>query len=199
MLKKRPGNRLTEEQAKVYVCEIILAIEHLHSHNIIYRDLKPDNVLVNDDGHIKLTDFGLSKIIQGDYYNSTSPVGSHAYLAPEVLDERPHGKSIDWYQVGLILYEFLNSMPPFISTDEAKLYENIRSSPLIIDHNLMSHECSDLLQKLLHKNPYGRLGATMGFNEIKYHPWFKNVDWDEVYLKRIVPLKTKIKPLRDRR
>jgi serine/threonine protein kinase len=69
----------------------------MHSLNILYRDLKPDNVLVNDDGHIKLTDFGLSKEVDEDTQTSRSPVGSHAYLAPEVLEEREHGKTIDWY------------------------------------------------------------------------------------------------------
>lgn len=86
ILRKQAENKLTEDQARVYICEIVLAIKHMHEFNIIYRDLKPDNVLVNYDGHLKLTDFGLSKQIQEDYYDSHSPVGSHAYLAPEVLE-----------------------------------------------------------------------------------------------------------------
>ena len=86
--------------------------------------------------------------------------------------------------MGLILYEFLNAMPPFITNDEATLYENIKRAPLVLE-NFISPSCRDLLAKLLNKNPYSRLGATHGFDEIKYHPWFKGVDWDDVYKKRV--------------
>lgn len=95
---------MSETQAKRYISEIILAIEYLHTKNILYRDLKPENVLVSSDGHLKLADFGLSKQVEGEIYDSKSPVGSYAYLAPEVLLEVPYGKSIDWYQVGVTLY-----------------------------------------------------------------------------------------------
>lgn len=92
-------------------------MENLHKHNILYRDLKPENILVDKNGNTKLTDFGLSKEIVGDFYYSTSFVGTHAYLAPEILQDRPHGKSIDWYGVGVCLYEFLVGRPPYLSSD----------------------------------------------------------------------------------
>ena len=117
VLKKQKGGRLSEDQARIYICEIILAIEFLHANGIIYRDMKPENVLVNSDGHLKLTDFGLSKEIKEEYYNSNSFCGSHAYLAPEMLENKPHGKSIDWYGVGTILYEFLIGVPPYFTAD----------------------------------------------------------------------------------
>ena len=88
----------------------------------MYRDLKPENILMNLDGNIKITDFGLSKEIEEDFYYSRSFVGTHAYLAPEVLLDRPHGKSIDWYGVGVILYEFLVGIPPYFDIDQEKLY-----------------------------------------------------------------------------
>ena len=100
--------------------------------------MKPENVLLGSDGHIKLTDFGLSKEIKDDYYNSNSFCGSHAYLAPEMLENKPHGKSIDWYGVGTILYEFLVSVPPYFSADQDKLYENIKKAPLIMPNNMFS-------------------------------------------------------------
>lgn len=166
------------------MCEIILAIEYLHNLNIIYRDMKPENVLVCQDGHIKLTDFGLSKEIKDDYYNSNSFCGSHAYLAPEMLENKPHGKSIDWYGVGTILYEFLVSVPPYFSSDQDKLYENIKKAPLIMPKNMFSQECESLLKQLLKRNPLERLGASSGAQEIRAHEWFRDVDWDDVLQKR---------------
>jgi len=156
-------------------------------------------VLVANDGHLKLADYGLSKEIEEgeNNYNQLSPVGSHAYLAPEVLEGKPHGKSIDWYLVGTLLYEFTHSMPPFITTDEEMLHENIKKAPLKV-HDV-SPECKDLLSKLLNKNPYSRLGAYMGFQEIAYHPWFQNVDWDDVYKLRVHPKVYKPKQLKDKR
>jgi serine/threonine protein kinase len=94
-----------------------MAIEYLHTKNILYRDLKPENVLVKEDGHLMLADFGLSKQIDGEVYESKSPVGSYAYLAPEVLNEVQYGKSIDWYQVGVTLYELVSGITPFYSND----------------------------------------------------------------------------------
>ena len=85
VIAKQPSRRFTEDQARIYICQIVLALEHLHKHNILYRDLKPENILIDQDGNIKLTDFGLSKEIGEDFYQSRSFVGTHAYLAPEIL------------------------------------------------------------------------------------------------------------------
>ena len=110
--------------------------------------MKPENVLIGEDGHLKLTDFGLSKQIKDDYYNSNEFCGSHAYLAPEMLENRPHGKSIDWYGIGTILYEFLVGYPPYYSPEQDILYENIRSAPLVVPLFIAS-ECCDFLKNLL--------------------------------------------------
>lgn len=117
VIKKQKNNRFSEEVARTYICELIVAIGHLHENYIIYRDMKPENVLVGEDGHLKLTDFGLSKQIRDDYYNSNEFCGSHAYLAPEMLENRPHGKSIDWYGIGTIFYEFLVGHPPYYNSE----------------------------------------------------------------------------------
>ena len=156
----------------------------MHSLNILYRDLKPENILVDKDGNIKLTDFGLSKEIIEDFYHSRSFVGTHAYLAPEILSRRPHGKSIDWYGVGAILYEFLVGIPPYFDPDQDRLYENIMNGALKIPVHRMSKPCLDLILRLLKRNPLERLGA-QGANEIKAHAWFTGVDWQEVYDKRV--------------
>jgi serine/threonine protein kinase len=145
--KKEFGKGLvSESEAKTYICEIILAIEHLHKHNVIYRDLKPDNVLITQDGHVKITDFGLSKQIESEYEGSGSFCGSKAYMTPEMLEKKPHGKSIDWYGVGALLYELLVSVPPYFHTDEEKLYENILNAPLRIPQNLFSVEAESFIK-----------------------------------------------------
>lgn len=194
----KKGGRLSETQAKIYICEIILAIKHLHLNNILYRDLKPENILIGPDGHIKLTDFGLSKEIQEDYYNSNSFCGSHAYLAPEMLENRPHGKSIDWYGIGVVLYEFLVGVPPYFTNDPERLYENIKSGPLKMPVNKFSKECSHLLTRLLIRNPLERFGAHDGFNEVKNHQWFADVNWDDVYNKNIYNFQYKKKQLKNK-
>ena len=198
VLRKQRARRLSEDQARIYICEIIQAIEYLHSLGIIYRDMKPENVLVGQDGHILLTDFGLSKEVKDDCYRSNSFCGSHAYLAPEMLENKPHGKSIDWYGVGCILYEFLVSVPPYFCSDPDKLYDNIKKAPLIMPSNMFSPECEDLLKQLLKRNPQERLGARAGAREIKAHDWFKDVDWDDVQQKKTYASVYSEKTLKDK-
>lgn len=115
MLKKK--KRLSEQEARLYIAEVLLALEHLHSNGIIYRDLKPDNIIIGEDGHLKLTDFGLSKENADQDFTSNSFVGTYAYAAPEVLKQKAHGKSLDWYLLGALLYEFLVGLPPYYDKD----------------------------------------------------------------------------------
>mmetsp|Transcript_17564 Transcript_17564/g.27130 ORF Transcript_17564/g.27130 Transcript_17564/m.27130 type:complete len:152 (+) Transcript_17564:199-654(+) len=140
LLKKAKGG-IREEKIRPIICEIILAIRELHIRNIIFRDLKPDNVLIDREGHIKVTDFGLSKILRKDNYElSNSFCGSTAYMTPEMLQKKPHGKSIDWYGVGALLYECLVTVPPYYDEDQDKLYENITSAPLKLP-TFLSEDC----------------------------------------------------------
>lgn len=113
MLQK--DNKFSESRSRIYLCEILLAIQELHNHEIIYRDLKPDNVVIDSEGHALLTDFGLSKegVKETDY--ATSFCGSVAYLAPEILARSGHGRSVDWYLLGVLLYEMLVGIPPYYS------------------------------------------------------------------------------------
>ena len=97
------------------MCEVIVAIKYLHENNILYRDLKAENILIGADGHIKLTDFGLSKKIKRDFETSDSFCGSKAYMSPEMIRQEPHGKSIDWYGVGVLLYELVVGTPPYFN------------------------------------------------------------------------------------
>ena len=110
--------RFTEERARIYTAEILLALGYLHGKDIIFRDLKPDNVVLDDDGHSLLTDFGLSKEGVYDNQGAKSFCGSLAYLAPEMIKRTGHGKSVDWYLLGVLLYEMLVGVPPYYSTNK---------------------------------------------------------------------------------
>ena len=122
--------RFSEEKAKIYICEVVLALEHLHKQNIIYRDLKPENIVLDKDGHALLTDFGLAKEGISESELSRSFCGSLAYLAPEVLGRRGHGKAVDWYHLGVLLHELLTGQPPYFSKAQEELFKNIRQGRL---------------------------------------------------------------------
>ena len=117
--------KFTEARAKIYAAEVLLAIQSLHKRDIIFRDLKPDNVVIDSQGHAKLTDFGLSKEGVQDNTEARSFCGSLAYLAPEMLKRSGHGKSVDWYLFGVLLYEMLVGDPPYFSDHEVELLNNI--------------------------------------------------------------------------
>lgn len=124
--------RFDEARARIYLAEILLALEDLHKRDIIFRDLKPDNVVLDTEGHALLTDFGLSKEGVLDNQAANSFCGSVAYLAPEMLKRSGHGKSVDWYLLGVLLYEMLVGMPPYFNRDREKLVSNIQKGPLLM-------------------------------------------------------------------
>ena len=128
----RKEGRFSEERARIYLAEITLSIEHLHKRNIIFRDLKPDNVVLDKDGHAMLTDFGLSKEGIDGPEATRSFCGSIAYLAPEILARTGHGKAVDWYLLGVLLYEMLVGQPPYFSPDRDEIFKNIMNAPLKI-------------------------------------------------------------------
>ena len=131
--------KFSEERAKIYAAEVLLALEELHRRDIIYRDLKPDNILLDIDGHCMLTDFGLSKEeVEGYFEGAKSFCGSVAYLAPEMLKRAGHGKSVDWYLFGVVLYEMVVGMPPYYAESKEQLYDNIENAPLKLPASLSS-------------------------------------------------------------
>ncbi|OMJ77263.1 hypothetical protein SteCoe_23172 [Stentor coeruleus] len=177
---------LPEDIARIYMCEILLALSELHQRGIIYRDLKPDNVILDIDGHLLLTDFGLSKEGVLDNVSAMSFCGSIAYLAPEMIRRQGHGKAVDWYLFGVILYEMLTGKPPYYNSDRKILLYNIENVKLKIPPRL-SDEAKDLLKRLLKRDPNKRLGSVGDSDEVKQHPFFAGINWIDVYNKKLKP------------
>jgi serine/threonine protein kinase len=176
--------RLTEDQARFYFCEIVLAIEYLHQKNIIFRDLKPENTLIDVDGHLKLIDFGLAKEVTSRRYYSFC--GSHEYLSPEMIKRTGYDKTLDYYSLGSFLFEMLTGLPPFWDEDRNVLYDKILYEE-IKPPKYLSTEVKSLLKGLLRKESNLRLGSILGIKEIKDHRWLSSVNWNAVFHKKITP------------
>ena len=189
-------DKLTEEEAKFYIAELILAVDSIHQLDCIHRDIKPDNVLIDKNGHIKLSDFGLAKVSDKLYENfkdenfnkdklthkkNYSCVGTAYYVAPEVLNKTGYGKDIDWWSVGCIFFEMLVGYAPFCSEETNEVcYKviNWQKYLKIPDEIVISKEAEDLINKMIN-NSNERLGKN-GIKEIKDHPFFKGLDWDNI-------------------
>jgi protein-serine/threonine kinase len=177
----------TEEKARFYTVEILLALEELHKHGIVFRDLKPENVVLDNEGHAKLTDFGLSKEGCEEGQLLRSFCGSVAYLAPEMLRRTGHNRTVDWYLLGVVLYELIVGTPPYYSNNREQLFNNIQRGKLVLPKN-MTEEAKSLIKALLHRDNTKRLGSTKkDAEEIKEHPFFNGIDWNDFLAKKIPP------------
>ena len=173
------------EKTKFYIIELILALEFLHKNNMVYRDLKPENILLDDKGHIKLTDFGLSKILEEENDKAYTICGTPQYLAPEILLRQGYDKMIDWWSLGCIMYEMLTGRLPFAIKRGCKMSMKIYEKKVLFPSNINSN-AKDLIEKLLIVNPKERLGID-GSESIKSHPFFEGVDWNLAYEKKLTP------------
>ena len=194
-------NTLSEEAAKFYLCELILAIESIHQFNCIHRDIKPDNVLIDKQGHIKISDFGLAKVpdnyftedlllyknknvkkkLELGHRKNFSCVGTAYYVAPEVLLKKGYGVEIDWWSLGIIFYEMLCGFAPFSSQITQEVcYKVINHDKFLIfpPGNKISKDAKDLIKKLLSDSDK-RIGKK-GVEEIKQHPFFNGVNWNKI-------------------
>ena len=187
-----------EEKVKFYAAIIGLSLEYLHTHGIVYRDIKPENILIDADGYLRLVDFGMAKILQGDE-KATSFCGTPEYLAPEIITGEGHNKSADWWSYGILMYEMFFGIPPFFCDNQEKMYQLITRAELRFPKKInISDEAKDLLQKLLIKNQDQRLGSKNGFNDIKAHPFFKSFDFNALEHKKIdAPFKPELKDSMD--
>lgn len=174
--------RFSEPQVQFYAAEIALALSHLHSVKIIYRDLKPENCVLDKDGHVVITDFGLAKANVTSDANTLC--GTAEYLAPEFLRGEPHNKAVDWWSLGILIYEMLTGELPFTSDDKDKLWEYILVKPLNLENPLLSAKAKALLKRLLDRDADSRLQT---LEDLMKQEFFAGLDWDAVMKKKITP------------
>ncbi|KAH3660554.1 hypothetical protein OGAPHI_007140 [Ogataea philodendri] len=178
----RKSQRFPNPVAKFYAAEVTLALEYLHSHNIIYRDLKPENILLDRNGHIKLTDFGFAKEVETVTWTLC---GTPDYIAPEVITTKPYNKSVDWWSLGILIFEMLAGYTPFYDQTPMKTYEKILAGKI----QYPSHFHPDvvhLLTRLITADLTHRLGNLQnGPADIRNHQWFSEVVWEKLLLKDI--------------
>jgi len=176
--------RFTEDRVRYYAAEIVLALEYLHSSGVVYRDLKPENLLLTDEGHICMTDFGLCKEGLFSPNDRTETFcGTPEYLAPEVLVGQGYGKAVDWWSFGSLIYEMLTGLPPFYSQDVQEMYRKIMTDRLTFP-DFVTSDAKNLLEQLLERDAEKRLSEP---NIIKRHPFFRQINWDALYQKKIPP------------
>ncbi|CAM8941868.1 unnamed protein product [Rhodiola kirilowii] len=205
VLDKQPMKLFKEESARFYAAEVLIGLEYLHCLGVIYRDLKPENVLIHKDGHVVLTDFDLSFLtsckpqvikhplpknrrrsrshppptfVAEPDSQSNSFVGTEEYIAPEIIKGVGHSSAIDWWALGIFLYEMLYGRTPFRGKNRQKTFSNILYKDLTFPSSIpVSLAAKQLIHALLNKNPASRLGSNSGANEIKKHPFFKEINW----------------------
>lgn len=181
------AERFNQERTRFYTAEITLALGYLHSLDIVYRDLKPENLLLDMNGHICLTDFGLVKENLGFGSVTHTFCGSPEYLAPEIFTPNGYDKSVDWWAMGTLMYEMLSGLPPFFSDDLEEMNERILNETLTFP-NYFSTEAKSLLLLLLERDPKKRLGSgPKDYQEIISHPFFDGIDWDRLSERAVDP------------
>ncbi|XP_058073309.1 phototropin-2-like isoform X2 [Magnolia sinica] len=205
LLDKQPMKIFKEEAARFYAAEVVVGLEYLHCLGIIYRDLKPENILLQKDGHVVLTDFDLSfltsctpqvikpamptkrrksktqpppSFVAEPVTQSNSFVGTEEYIAPEIITGAGHSSAIDWWALGILLYEMLYGRTPFRGKNRQKTFANILHKDLTFPSSIpVSLTARQLIHGLLHRDPANRLGSNGGANEIKQHPFFRGISW----------------------
>ena len=176
--------RFPVDQARAYIAQIICIFEYLHNKDIVYRDLKPENVLINKDGYLKLTDFGFAKIIEGRTYTLC---GTPEYLAPEIILNKGHGKPVDWWTCGILLYEMIVGIDPFNDDDPMMVYQKILKGKIKFPSGFDSNAKS-LIKHLLDPDLTKRYGNLKeGAKDKTGHRFFKNLDWDKLLKKELPP------------
>ena len=188
----RRERRFSEEMTKFYIGEIVLALEYLHNSDCIYRDLKPENILLGKDGHVKITDFGLSKYFytkKEKDHKAYTICGTADYLAPEVMRGKGYDKTVDWWSLGVLIFESLSGYSPF-RVDRGQTYDfkDYLDKLNLDSFYYWSSEAKNIIIELLQIEPKKRLGSgVQGSSNIKKHDFFKDINWDDLLNKRIKP------------
>ncbi|XP_021809882.1 phototropin-2 [Prunus avium] len=223
LLDKQPMKLFKEDSARFYAAEVVIALEYLHCLGIVYRDLKPENILLQKDGHVVLTDFDLSfmtsckpQIIRHQSPNkkrrsrsqppptfvaepvtqSNSFVGTEEYIAPEIITGAGHSSAIDWWALGILLYEMLYGRTPFRGKNRQRTFTNVLYKDLTFPGSIpASLAARQLINALLQRDPDTRLGSSTGANEIKQHPFFRGINWPLIRCMRPPPLEVPLQPI----
>ncbi|KAG1455986.1 hypothetical protein G6F56_006938 [Rhizopus delemar] len=175
----RKQKKFSEQEAKFYAAEVVLALGYLHEQDIVYRDLKPENILVDDRGHVKLTDFGFAKRIEDTTW---TVCGTPDYLAPEIIISKGYTKAVDWWGLGVLIFEMVTGKAPFLDKNPVNLYQKILECRVEWPED-MSSELKDLLQNLLTSD----LELRFTSKEIKTHAWFADIDFEQVLKRKVKP------------
>lgn len=182
----RNAHKFENDKALFYAAEIVSALAGLHEKDIIYRDMKPENVLIDCQGHVKLTDFGFAKKVKD---RTWTLCGTPEYLAPEIIQSKGHGKAVDWWSLGILIYEMLAGFPPFFDENPFDIYRKILESRLEFPRHF-EVEARDLIKKLLTADRTRRLGCLKkGSTDVMDHKWFssRGFTWDDVYNRKLRP------------
>lgn len=185
-----------ERTARFMSACVIEAFDHLHEKNMIFRDLKPENLMLNDRGYIKVVDFGFAKVLERPNKTWTF-AGTPEYIAPEILLNKGHDRAVDYWELGILIYELLVGKPPFTGKDRMKMYNQIlRGIESVTMHSRVTRKAQDLIKKLCRSNATDRLGYQRnGIADIKNHNWFSGFEWKELRNQTMVaPL---IRPVRN--
>jgi serine/threonine protein kinase len=187
------AKRVQEPLARFYSAQVLLALGYLHGEKIVYRDLKPENVVLDERGNAMLTDFGLVKDgVHGPDCAKTF-VGSLAFMAPEILRRKPYGHPVDIYGLGVLLFALLTGAPPFYSSKREQLLANIKRAELEIPAHV-SVPAAALIQATMKRDPLQRLGAIAGTEEIQGHAFYSDMDWEALQARQLTPPATVAPP-----
>jgi len=181
--------KFDEPRARFYAAEVTLALQFLHRHGVIYRDLKLDNILLDSEGHCKIADFGMCKEGIVDSVTTNTFCGTPDYIAPEILQELPYGATVDWWALGVLMYEMMAGQPPFEADNEDDLFESILHDDVLYPVWL-SKEAVSILKGFMTKNPARRLGCVVSQgveSAIRVHPFFKDIDWEALEARKVKP------------
>ncbi|CAK9297423.1 unnamed protein product [Gordionus sp. m RMFG-2023] len=175
--------RFTETLAQFYAAQVIMGIIYLHSMDLVYRDMKPENLLIDTKGYVRIADFGFAKKVKGKTWTFC---GTPDYMAPEVILNQGVDQGVDWWGVGILIFEMCAGFAPFTTEGESKVYTNIVNGMYSIPYHFSTY-AEDIIGKFLLANSSTRLGMTHDkISEISRHPWFIKLNWESIYTQKSI-------------